>query len=30
MGELAVGPGVSICKDCLEFAKEVLKSHQNN
>lgn len=30
IGELAVGPGVSICKDCLEFAKEVLKSHQNN
>lgn len=26
VGELAMGPGVSICIECLEFGKEVIKS----
>jgi hypothetical protein len=26
VGELAMGPGVSICADCLKFGVEVLKS----
>ncbi|USG64985.1 hypothetical protein NDK47_23135 [Brevibacillus ruminantium] len=26
-GELALGPGVSICLDCLQFAKAVVESH---
>lgn len=25
--ELAMGPGVSICCECLEFGAEVIKSH---
>ena len=27
VGELALGPGVSICSQCLEFGAEVIKSH---
>jgi ClpX C4-type zinc finger len=27
VGELAMGPGVSICSECLEFGAEVIKSH---
>ncbi|WP_054954927.1 ClpX C4-type zinc finger protein [Paenibacillus dakarensis] len=27
VGELAIGPGVSICIECLEFGTEVIKSH---
>jgi hypothetical protein len=27
VGELAMGPGVSICSQCLEFGAEVIKSH---
>lgn len=27
VGELAMGPGVSICIQCLEFGTEVIKSH---
>ncbi|MDF1509876.1 ClpX C4-type zinc finger protein [Robertmurraya sp. DFI.2.37] len=26
VGELALGPGVSICKECLEFGSEVISS----
>lgn len=26
VGDLAMGPGVSICKECLEFGSEVIKS----
>lgn len=26
VGELALGPGVSICSECLEFGAEVIKS----
>ncbi|MEK4029804.1 ClpX C4-type zinc finger protein [Pseudobacillus sp. FSL P4-0506] len=25
--KLAIGPGVSICHECLEFGAEVIKSH---
>ncbi|MEW5552181.1 ClpX C4-type zinc finger protein [Peribacillus frigoritolerans] len=27
VGELAVGPGVSICRECLKFGEEVIKSN---
>lgn len=27
VGELAMGPGVSICIECLDFGAEVIKSH---
>lgn len=27
VGELAMGPGVSICIECLDFGKEVIKSN---
>lgn len=27
VGELAMGPGVSICTECLEFGTEVIKSN---
>ena len=27
VGKLAIGPGVSICSECLEFSAEVIKSH---
>ncbi|EHL78557.1 MULTISPECIES: ClpX C4-type zinc finger protein [Bacillus] len=27
VGKLALGPGVSICSECLEFGAEVIKSH---
>ncbi|MGM9927793.1 MAG: ClpX C4-type zinc finger protein [Bacillus sp. (in: firmicutes)] len=27
VGELAMGPGVSICIECLDFGVEVIKSH---
>lgn len=26
VGEMAMGPGVSICKECLEFGAEVIKA----
>ena len=29
VGELALGPGVSICSHCLEFGAEVIKSRTN-
>ncbi|MGP7817316.1 ClpX C4-type zinc finger protein [Niallia sp. 01092] len=28
IGELAIGPGVSICSECLTFGEEVIKSHK--
>ncbi|PAQ13483.1 hypothetical protein CD798_15450 [Bacillaceae bacterium SAOS 7] len=27
VGELAMGPGVSICRECLQFGTEVIRSH---
>nr|WP_280525619.1 ClpX C4-type zinc finger protein [Neobacillus mesonae] len=27
IGELAMGPGDSICSECLEFGTEVIKSY---
>ncbi|WP_100402583.1 ClpX C4-type zinc finger protein [Bacillus sp. FJAT-42315] len=27
VGELAMGPGVSICRECLQFGTEVIQSH---
>ena len=27
IGELALGPGVSICRECLEFGSEVIQAH---
>lgn len=29
VGELAVGPGVSICRECLKFGEEVIKSNSD-
>ena len=29
VGNLAIGPGVSICSECLEFGVEVIKSQSN-
>lgn len=29
VGELAMGPGVSICKECLEFGADVIKSTED-
>jgi hypothetical protein len=30
VGELALGPGVSICRECLTFAEEVLRANSSN
>ena len=30
VGEVAMGPGVSICGECLELGSEVIKSHSLN
>ncbi|WP_106767918.1 ClpX C4-type zinc finger protein [Paenibacillus faecalis] len=30
VGELAIGPGVSICSHCLKFGEDVIKSYSEN